>query len=58
MNNYQRQKLNTIKWIRRSNPEAWFRINMGPQKYNEYLNEQAKKRKELAEKKSQQIDEK
>ena len=26
---YERQKANTAKWFKRSNPDAWFRLNMG-----------------------------
>ena len=46
MSSYEKKKVNTIKWFKRSNPEAWKRINMGPQKWNDYLNERAKLRKE------------
>lgn len=49
MNSYEKKKINTIKWLKRSNPEAWRRINMGPQKWQEYLNQEAKKRKEKVE---------
>ena len=46
MTKYDEQKKNTIKWIKRSNPEAWFRLNMGPQKWDAHLKELAKKRRE------------
>lgn len=52
MNSYERKKANTIKWFKRSNPEAWFRINMGPQKWQKYLNEEARKRREKLEAKN------
>ena len=51
MNNFERKKANTIKWFKRSNPEAWFRINMGPQKWQEYLNEEAEKERKTRSKK-------
>ena len=46
MTKYDEQRKNTIKWIKRSNPEAWFRLNMGPQKWDAHLKELAKKRRE------------
>lgn len=46
MTKYDEQKKNTIKWFKRSNPEAWFRINMGPHKWDAHLKELAKKRRE------------
>ena len=46
MTKYDEQRKNTIKWFKRSNPEAWFRLNMGPQKWDAHLKELAKKRRE------------
>ena len=45
---YDRLKANTIKWFKRSNPEAWFRLNMGPIKWDAHLKELAKQRRMIA----------
>ena len=46
MTKYDEQKKHTIKWFKRSNPEALYRINMGPQKWDAHLKELYKKRQE------------
>lgn len=45
---YDKLKANTIKWFKRSNPEAWKRVNMGPHKWDAHLKELARKRRELS----------
>ena len=46
MTKYDEQKKNTMEWIKRSNPKAWYRNNMSPQKWDTHLKELAKKRRE------------